>query len=80
MNNCVDCGAEVAGTRCRPCNNRLLNRVRTDKLAEQDTWLLNQVDAGRKVTDLAQELSLTSAAVYYRLSKARRRRQAVVVE
>lgn len=73
---CVSCGNELPlasrgrAMRCKSCSNRRIADARSEEVAQQDGWLLEQVAAKRSASAIAAELGLTRQAVYVRIKKA----------
>lgn len=72
MGQCVDCGKDATGHRCRVCNNRLMARERATRIAKGDAWLLEQFKT-RSAQSIATDLGLTRQAVHVRIRNAQKR-------
>ena len=82
LNNCIVCGAETSGLRCRVHNGRAQAIEAAVALAEEDRKLLAMRE--EMSTDrMATRLAVSRNRIYQKLTDARRReklRQAVEAE
>jgi hypothetical protein len=76
MNQCIDCGKEVTGLRCRQCNGLFIQRQHAAEQAEGDTAILSMRDVEHlSYRRIADRIGVSPARAKTRLQDARRREQ-----
>lgn len=74
MNNCLDCGRETQGVRCRIHNGAAQALEAAKLLADSDQELLHWRDEEKlSVQRISARLGVSPNRVYQRLREARRR-------
>lgn len=73
VNQCIDCGKDVTGTRCRQCNGLFIQRQHATAQAPGDEELLAMRAEGLSYRRIADRLGISPARVKTRLEDAKRR-------
>ena len=76
MTQCINCGAEATGARCRDCNAKVIQRRALEETADRDRQVLAMVEAeGLNASRLASRLGVSRVTARKQMITARRREE-----